>query len=216
MSVIAVRTQNKKMHAPCRGAWGDIITAARANRAFFGIALLFLGGMLIGSIYSRSAEFRTLSKLDFLFACNFKARLSQPLLMAFSASFASAFIFVLACFLCGLSMWGTFFIPVIVVFRGFGLGLTSGYLYATYGGKGILYNLAMIMPGAFLGCIAIVMAALEGMRYSRMIAARRAPSEKNFPMKTYLMRFGMILALAFASAALDTAATALFGGCFYF
>ena len=74
----------------------------------------------------------------------------------------------------------------------------------------------MIMPGAFLDCIAIVMAALEGMRDSRIIAARRAPSEKSFPMKTYLMRFGMILALAFASAALDTAATALFGGCFSF
>ncbi len=158
----------------------------KTGRYFF-LRCCFLPAWSLGAVYSRSAGLRSLSRLDFLFAGNFKARAAQPLVTIFSASFASAFLFIFACFLCGLSMWGAFFIPVIPFFRGFGLGLTSGFLYVTYGWKGFLYNLAVILPGAFFCCLAILAASLEGIRYSRSLATHRAAAAGEMPIRSYAL-----------------------------
>lgn len=217
MSVTAIRYRKKGKTKATYSSFADgLKTAVRENRAMFLLALLFLAGMAVGAVYSRSAGLRSLSRLDFLFAGNFKARAAQPLVSIFSASFASAFIFILACFLCGLSMWGAFFIPVIPFFRGFGLGLTSGFLYAAYGWKGFFYNMAVILPGAFFCCLAILTASLEGIRYSRALANHRAAVSGEIPIKSYALRFGAILAWACIAAVLDTLMSALFGGCFSF
>ncbi len=218
MSVTAITCirRGKKKSAPRCDFAGDLRNAIRENRAVFLLALLLLTGMAFGAFYSGSAGLRTLSRLDFLFAGNFKARAAQPLVTIFAASFASAFLFVFACFLCGLSMWGAFFIPVVPFFRGFGLGLTSGFLYVTYGWKGFLYNLAVIVPGAFFCCLAILAASLEGIRYSRALAAHRTSASGELPVKSYALRFGAILAWACVAAVLDTLMSALFGGCFVF
>lgn len=216
MSVTAIRYRRKRIGHAARGDFlRELKDAARTNRAMLLLAAVFLVGMVFGAVNSGSAGMRTLSRLDFLFAGNFKARADLPLISIFSASFASAFLFILACFLCGLSMWGAFFIPTVPFFRGFGLGLTSGYLYVTYGWKGFLYNFAVILPGAFFCCLAILAASLEGMRYSRSLAARGAAA-KEIPIKNYLMRFGGILACACVAAVLDVLMSALFGGFFSF
>jgi stage II sporulation protein M len=172
--------------------------------------------MAAGSLYARNVDYDALKKLDFLFAGNFKARMTQPFLSVFAASFASSFVFIFACFLFGLSMWGAFLIPAVVAFRGFGLGLTSGYLYSVYSWKGFLYNLAVILPGAFVCSIAILAASLEGIRCSRTLARHRIPSNRERPMGNYFLRFGVALAWSCAAAFLDTAVSALWSGYFTF
>lgn len=218
MGVMAIRLPRRRKYGKkaVLGLRSDVTAAFRENKAICFLALLFLAGMVVGAIVARNAGFRSISRLDFLFAGNFKAKASQPFLTIFSASFASAFLFVLACFLCGLSMWGAFFLPVIPFFRGFGLGLTSGFLYVTYGWKGFLYNLSVILPGAFLCCFAILAAALEGIRYSRALEAHRAPATGGISMRNYVTRFGAILSCACVAAILDTLMSALFGGYFSF
>ncbi len=218
MGVVTVRYhcgKKKKEHSVLNHLGQDLLSAVKDNRAMVLLALLFLAGMVGGTFYSRSTQLCTLSRLDFLFAGNFKARLTQPLVTVFAASFASAFLFVLVCFLFGLSMWGAFCIPVVPIFRGFGLGLTAGYLYSVYGGKGILFYFAVILPGAFLCCFSILAAALEGICYSRALASHRM-SQTGEGFRTYMLHFGLALALACASAGLDTLLTAVFGGCFSF
>jgi stage II sporulation protein M len=130
-----------------------MMKAARLNWDLVVLSLLLLAGLAVGAVFARNSGADLLERLDFLFAGNFKARATASFLSIFSASFASAFLFIFACFLCGLSMWGIFFIPFILFFRGLGLGLTSGYLYAVYGGIGILFNLVVILPGAFFCCL---------------------------------------------------------------
>lgn len=196
------------------------IQTLRENDAMVLLSLFLICGLVIGSIFARNAGETSISKLDFLFFSNYKARAAQPMLSVFTASFASSFIFILFCFLCGLSMWGMFLIPVVVFFRGFGLGLTSGYIYASYAWEGVLYNLVVILPGALFCCIAILLAAREGTRFSKRIAAcgtsakNGVISRNNF--KLYLMRFGTILAVAFFAALIDLLLSACFAGLFRF
>ena len=185
----------------------NFIEALRTNRVLVLFSLALIGGMIFGAIFARNAGMTALDKLDFLFYSNFKTRAVQSITSVFAASFASSFIFIFVCFLCGLSMWGMFIIPAVLFFRGFGLGLTSGYLYAAYGLKGVLFNLAVILPGAFVCCLAILLAAREGSYFSRRIASCGTSPESGTissqKMKLYLLRFGAILALAFSAALLD-------------
>lgn len=189
----------------------DLLKSVQENWALVLLYLIFAAGMVLGSVFAKNTGSGTLEKLDFLFACNFKARASQSFLSVFFASFASSFLFILACFLCGLSMWGTFFIPLIPLFRGFGLGLTSGYLYSVYGAKGVLFNLLVILPGAFLCCISILMASKEGIMFSRSLA-----SGGQSKIKVYLLHFGAVLGIAFSAALIDFLLSMCFSGLFYF
>lgn len=194
--------------------------ALRENNALVFLSLFLIGGAVFGAVFAKNADVLALKKMDFLFYSNFTARAGQPFLSVFSASFASSFLFILFCFLCGLSMWGMFLIPAAVFFRGFGLGLTSGYIYAAYGGKGILFHLTVILPGALFCCLAILMAAREGSRFSkRMAACGTSPSSgiiSRNSMKTYLLRFGMILCVACLAALVDVFFSVCFAGMFSF
>ena len=95
----------------------SLIEAVRSNLAAVLLALCFLVGMVSGALITRNVDVSILDKVDFLFYSNFQERASQPVFSVFSASFASSFLFVLACFLCGLSLWGVFAVPAILFFR---------------------------------------------------------------------------------------------------
>ena len=194
----------------------ELIKAARLNWGLVVLAAVFLAGMAAGAVYARTADPQILEKLDFIFAGNFKARATASFLSIFAASFASAFLFIFACFLCGLSMWGMFLIPFFPFFRGFGLGLTSGYLYMAYGGWGILFNFAVILPGAFVCCLSVLLAAREGIGFSRFLASCGSLPVKRAKLRLYMLHFGIALGIAFFAALLDLFLSACFGGLFSF
>ena len=189
----------------------DLVFAAKSSWPFVLFSIILIIGMVLGSIYARNIGENTLEKMDFLFACDFKARTSEPFSTSFFASFASAFIFILACFLCGLSMWGVFFVPIVLFFRGFGLGLASGYIYLVYSLKGMLFNLFVILPGAYICCISIIFASMESTKFSRSLM-----SGKQYRIRTYLFHFSLILGIAFLSSVIDVLLSMCLSGLFSF
>lgn len=196
---------------------GNLIEALRIHGILVFLAMFLLCGVVMGALFARSAGPDILKRLDFLFYSDFQSRAVQAPASIFIASLGSTFLFLLACFLCGLSMWGMFLVPVVPLFRGFGLGLTSGYLYAAYGLQGVLFNAAVILPGAFLCVISILLAAREGIYFSKKIAGCGISKDPVYlRLKTYLARFGSIMILAFVSAIVDLAMTFCFAGLFSF
>jgi stage II sporulation protein M len=217
MNVITLwRGHRKKRFSAAGGFIEDAAAALRSNKCAALLAVLLLSGMTFGSFRARGAGYDSLIRLDFLFASNFRARAELPYYSVFLASFASSFLFVLACFLCGLSMWGTFLIPFLAAFRGYGLGLVAGYLYSSQGWKGALFYLSVLLPGAFLCCLAILAAGESGMRCSRFLASRAFRGNGNLFEHGYLLKFGKYLGTAFAAAGLDTLLFAALGRWFSF
>ena len=104
----------------------------RSHVPLYLFALCFLAGMVLGVVMSLRTGEETLQRFDFLFHTSAAIRLEEPVSSIFAASFASSFLFLLVCFLCGLSVWGFLFVPAVVFFRGYGVGLTAGFLCAAY------------------------------------------------------------------------------------
>lgn len=192
----------------------------RKNILFMIFMLMLFGGITAGALGGRSADTKLMEKLDIIFLTNFKIRCSQGVIDAFVASFASAFIFILLIFLMGLSLWGWIVTAVIPFIKGYGYGLATGYLYSIYGLSGILYNLLIILPGAFLCSAVIAAAAQESFRSSfKLISIFRKSAVSDDPhiqMKKYLLSMLWLLFLAALSSALDMLFSLMFSWIFNF
>lgn len=88
------------------GYRGGILQIFRQQFLLVFLGLFLIAGLILGVIFIRNADYSLLKTLDFVFFSNVKARSALPVLSIFVASLASSFLFLLFCFLCGLSIWG--------------------------------------------------------------------------------------------------------------
>lgn len=191
----------------------------------YGIYFLFIAvlivGLALGTVYSLSADNEMLNSLDFLFFTNLEARLSQNVISTFCACFASDFIFLFTIFLLGLTPWGIPVMPLVVLLRGFGTGLTAGYLFSVHTVKGIVFYLFVLLPGTFLFCMALILLSAEafsasGKMFSRIIADTKAVSTLHKYITAFFSKSVSCLILTFLSAVLDATLWGVFAGNFNF
>lgn len=121
---------------------------------FFAVVLIF--GMIFGSIYAQSADEKLYKGLDFLFTTNLNARLTQGFFQTFCACFASNFVFIAVVILLGVTPWGLPFVPFVCFFKGFGAGLSGGFLVQSHSLMGFLFYVVVLLPGVFVFCLALI------------------------------------------------------------
>ena len=214
------RTVGSRSGGFSSGYRGGILQIFRQQFLLVFLGLFLIAGLILGVIFIRNADYSLLKTLDFVFFSNVKARSALPVLSIFVASLASSFLFLLFCFLCGLSIWGAFCVPLAPLFRGFGMGITAGYLYAAYGFQGFLFHLAVILPGAFICLIAILIASRESMLFSKKIHLGRKTEEQEAQPKNnvrhFFIRFSILTGILIIGALVDVLTTVCFSGLFVF
>lgn len=183
--------------------------------------LMLLIGLAFGSVYSTIAEKSFVTSLDFLFSTNLEARLSQNAVGTFCACFASDFIFLFAVFLAGLAPWGIPVLPFLLLFKGFGIGLTAGYLFISHSLKGIGFYLLVLLPGTFLFCMSLVIFSSSAFFISKQMFLHTISRDvREAPLYNSVVRFASCgiscLIMSFLSAILDTVLWVLFAGNFNF
>lgn len=184
-------------------------------------ALLLFTGMIFGVLYAKNADSQMFDSLDFLFTTNLDARLHKRAMGIFCACFASDFVFVLLSYLMGFAPWGMAAEAVIVLFKGFGTGITAGYLYISHSLSGIGFYLLILLPGTFIFCLALVLFSALSFDFSRkmlLLVIRKSNSELSLRQScaVYSSRFLLALAVAFLASLLDTLLWTLFAGMFHF
>lgn len=185
------------------------------------MATLLLTGLVLGAAYARFADKQTLHALDFLFTTNLEARLSKGAPGIFCACFASDFIFLLCAYLLGVAAWGMPVVPLLVCFKGFGTGVTAGYLCLSHGLSGAGFYLLVLLPGTCLFCAVLVRFSAVAFRFSRRVFSHTCG--KQMPpvsLKDALLRFSArflsALGIACIASLLDTVLWTLFAGTFQF
>lgn len=160
----------------------------------YGTALVFTFmyacGLLMGSLSARNADDSLLDGLGFLFTTNLSARMGQPVFSTFATSFGSNFLFLLYVFLCGLAPWGMVAVYAAPAFKGFGVGLSAGYLFITYGFRGVGFYLLVILTGTFLFSFALVIECIQAHSLSCKIARTVFTSGESVqPVSAYVHSF---------------------------
>lgn len=191
----------------------------------YGLRVMFtyvlLVGLVAGSICAQNSGENLLKSLDFLFTTNLDARLAQNAAGTFCACFASDFIFLFSVFLLGLTPWGVFVMPFVVLFKGFGTGLTAGYLFAIQQLGGVGFYLLVLLPGTFLFCIALVMFSTNSFVFSKdmfVYTFGKYPLKQTMRVRaaSFCSHLMASLIMTFCASLLDTALWTLFAGAFNF
>ena len=177
------------------------------SRKLFFLSLAFILGLLIGVLVMRGAGEPLTSSVEKGFTSFVAQRQSQSFGATFLYSFTSAFPFFAAAFVCGLCMVGTpgaFFIPC---FRGLGLGLTLGYLYAVYGMKGMAFSALLVIPAALVSAVALLLACRETWGFSLLLFKGLLPDAPSMALrndcKIYCLRYLFILGVMLFSCLMD-------------
>lgn len=198
----------------------DIIRFFIQNKLLILLSIFLLIGILSGTILVNIADENTLKFINILFLSDFKERISKTLLDIFIASISSTFIFVIISFFMGLSVWGFILAPIIPFIRGICIGIAEGYLYSTYGIRGICFHTLVFLPGIFISSIAILLMTKEAIKlsndFSSMIFLGSKPINVRSSIRLYIIRSGCIAIMVVISSAVDLICNFLFSKLFIF
>lgn len=187
----------------------------------FFIVVLF-AGMIFGAVKAGTASDDILSRIDGFFSESFISDNTAVPASTFVNSFSISFTFVAVLYCLALSPLGVVLIPGVMFFRGFEYGMSSGFLCVTYGLKGLVYYISVMLLGAFISSLALVYVSQYCIDFSLsvMFAIFGKQTTDGQPLKA---KFGeltlncayMIVLIVFASL-LDTGLYYLIGGLFSF
>lgn len=188
--------------------WGGVIT----------FAFLLVFGLAAGCVSSGNLSSDTLKNLDFLFMTNMPQRLSGGAIGAFCAGFASDFLFLFSAFLMGLSLWGVAALPFISFLRGFGIGVSAGYLLITYGFKGLLFYIFVLLPGIVISATVLIYELNASLMFYISMCRKlfkKTSTDFREPIRLYMRRSLRYLIVTFIAALTDTVLWVGLAGLFF-
>lgn len=200
--VFTFRNKQKTIKLPAvkrpRLSFQNLVTKFGFQTVF---VVLFLLGLAVGAAGSRGVDHSLGQKLDFLFITNMEARLEMSAFEIFLSCFVSYFLFIFAAFLCALSAWGFTAIPLLMIFKGFSVGLSSAVIFAFYKVSGIGFYILIILPGTVLFLFTLVIYARTAFRLSiRFMRLSLFGYDREPALKSGLRSFLKKSAYAFLSA----------------
>lgn len=127
---------------------------------------------------------------------------------AFIGSFAAVMLYILLLFLGGTSPAGAFCGYFLCLFKGMGAGFLSAAVFRNGAFSADLREVINVLPFEAVSMAAVIFAARENIRMSRLISDRLfLPTENRGEGKDcfglYIMKFGVITLLAAAAALAD-------------
>lgn len=177
------------------------------------LMVLFLIGVLVGTILYCNLESESLDRLSKLSGSFIDSRLGQTFIQTFVNSFSGTFMLLLACFILG---FGAVFQPLeilIPVFRGLGIGVSLSGMYSQFGVGGFCTSLVLIIPNGIISAMVLIIAVREAIRMSNSIGnaifSRKTVYEP-VDYKLYFTKFVILSAILTISSLTDSLLTFLF------
>lgn len=185
------------------------------------LATLFALGLIVGAAGSRGFDAELFNRLDFLFVTNIKARLGMTAFEIFSSCFVSYFLFILLLFLFAFSAWGFCTAPLLTVFKGFSVGLSSAFILAAYGASGVGFYILIILPGTACFLFTLIRYTRDtfrlSLRFGRLclFGADSSPL-RDADIRLFLRKSFFAFLFSGACAVIDMVLWALFADKFHF
>lgn len=186
------------------------------NKFVTALFVAFLLSMLYGSFLISRIDNQAVELLGFLTKEYVSLRAGQSLLETFLSSALSSFSYLAILFLLGFFAIGQPLIFLVPVFRGFGLGITMGYLYSRYGLQAAGYCAVLIVPVAFFVALILINAAKDSLKMANLFLLPMVKG--NYPMltpeaaKIYLLKYFIYGLMTLGACILDALLNFLFSG----
>lgn len=178
----------------------------KTNKAVIMLTLMFVIGVGIGCLTFAKSDISAAfgEKVFNFFLTN---RQSRGFIKIFAYSFKVRFVALLLCFLCGASLMGIFFNPMLTCLLGFLYGVLSAYAYNTYLLKGIAFNALVLIPTGIVFVVAIIFGSCKSVYFSFEFAKLTFPNSRStnlfLTFKEYCGYYLIYLSTVLASSIID-------------
>lgn len=178
--------------------------------AFLSLCAIF--GMILGLL---GIDKRFSFNVDFSLKFGIDNMLSNSFFDVCAKSLSTYFIFMTVIFLLGISVWGFLAVPVVIAYKGYGIGFLSGYLTVVFGLNGFILYAMVILLGAFVSTLAMAIAGAESMKMSfnicKLVSPKSNVNQRMFSsIRRFLTKLAKVLLVLFISAAIDGLMSVLF------
>jgi hypothetical protein len=176
----------------------------RSETSFLLLTAVIMAGIVIGALYSSKGQFTGSPWLGQYFihkGDNAKA------LTLFLHTASSSVFFLMSVFLCGTSAVGQPLSLALLLYRGFGAGLSATCLYGGMGIKAVPAVMILLLPKAAVMLIAALLAVRESIRSSCRLAGflinGECSDDNKSCLRMYLIRFMVLASLSILISAGD-------------
>lgn len=170
----------------------SFVTNTRNRVVVYLLGVLFLFGMVAGTLMVRHASIGTLEKLSILLGSYVEQRRTLAFAGIVGSTFFSIFTMLAILFFCGFCTIAQVVIFAVPVFKGLGYGFSIGMLYAESGANAIWYVLILMLPIMFLGTVLLIAAGRSALALSvtllRSSITASIPADP-FRIRRYCIKF---------------------------
>ncbi len=190
---------------------------SKPTKAYIWLGAVFFFGMLYGAFLINKYDQQMLNALSFITKHFVESRAHQQLYVTFLNSAFSGLLLLAGMYLSGFSVIGAPISVGLLAFEGLGLGVSLSYLYLYHKTQGVLYSLAIIIPGALVLFFALLVACYESVSmsgYFLKYLSRREVNQKHNMFWRYTMKYVVFVIVVLICAVIDCTVTFFLAGYF--
>jgi len=140
----------------------------------------------------------------------------ESLIRYISHSFALSVITLTAAFVLGFFALGQPFGPLLLIYKGFGIGASAAFLYSSFGTKAALSVAVLILPKAFFSALVLILGIRELLRASVYTLSCWTGGDKSehqeAALKLYCTKYLVLILISLIISASDAGINLLFAG----
>ena len=177
-----------------------------------GLALVL--GMCVGALLMRSNAFINVTDIKNMVNQFITQRSTQSFFVTLLYSFSTSLPILLVAYCCGLFAFGAPVAVLLPFYKGLGLGVISGYLYAHFGMQGVAFSTLIVLPSGFFSSLIYLAACREAFLLStklfRVFRDGSVHSSMQEEWRCYTKRFALFFILILICAVFDSVMSELF------
>ncbi len=177
------------------------ISTIKENSSVIAFTFLFIISLFAGCLFFSAGKTDLLSEV--LLKTCVTQKISQPFFTVFLLTLVTEIVFLMLIYLFGTSLIGIAFIPVVIITKGFLLGILLGNLYLNFKFQAIAYNLIIIIPASCVSVLALITGACNSLNLSyclgKLLISEGQSENKPQLKKVALQFFGLLAIIVFSA-----------------
>jgi len=196
----------------------SLFPSLKSVYGLYGFLAFILLGILYGSIRFGGLNADIFSRLSAVFGSHTNMLETTGIMRLFFNSISQSLWIILIIFVLGFCAIGYPIIAALCFIQGIAFGLSASYVYALMGASGILYSLALMIPGTLMHFLIVINASKSAghlsLRILSVVTNKSKQEDLHHKCWMYCVHFFIYILLLLIKALIESILITIFSGFF--
>ena len=181
------------------------------------LTILIVFGIILGTIIISKTSIEFNNSINVLYDNLVASIKGKSFFSIFFDTFFSSMVYIFLFFIMGTNAIGVPFIYFLTCIKGIGNGITSGYLYMSFGLQGVGFSTLVLFPYALMSGVIVILMGNSSIKMSKYIFSGlngKLINNNEIKIKKYCVNFLIYTALFITASIIDAIFKSSFSGAF--